>query len=154
MLSQTGEYALRAVAFIAQHAEKAPVPARHIATEAAVPHEYLQKLLTELVRDGVLASTRGIGGGFRLGKPAEQLRLVDVIAPFDDVTQRTQCPFGNPKCGEENPCPVHDRWSDVVSTYRGFLESTTVADLVRKTADGTPRVGKPADKGANSVIGR
>jgi Rrf2 family protein len=149
MLSQTGEYALRAVAFIAQHAEKGPVLARDIATGAAVPHEYLQKLLTELVRNGVLASTRGIGGGFRLGKPAEQLRLVDVIAPFDDVMQRTQCPFGNPKCGEENPCPVHDRWSDVVTSYSGFLESTTVAALVRKAAGELPQLGKPSDGGEN-----
>ncbi len=130
VLTQTGEYALRAVAYIARHADEGPVLARNIASEADVPHEYLQKMLTELVRKRVLTSTRGIGGGFRLGRRAELVRLVDVIAPFDDVMQRSQCPFGNPNCGERNPCPVHERWSRVVEAYKSFLETTTVADLV------------------------
>ncbi len=130
MLTQTCEYALRAATCIAQHAGNGAVLARDIAAAAGVPYDYLQKLLTELVRSGVLVSTRGIGGGFRLGKPAGKLRLIDVVRPFDDVMRRSLCPFGNADCGKRYPCPVHDRWSVVVEAYRAFLEETTLADLV------------------------
>ena len=130
MLTQTCEYALRAVTYIAQHAGEGAVLARDIATATKVPYDYLQKLLTELVKNRLLASTRGIGGGFRLAKPAGKIRLLDVIRPFDDVMQRSLCPFGNTDCGKRYPCPLHDRWGVVVETYRSFLETTTVADLV------------------------
>jgi Rrf2 family protein len=130
VLTQTCEYALRAVTYIAHHAGEGAVLAREIASAANVPYEYLQKLLTELVKNRLLASTRGIGGGFRLAKPAGKIRLLDVVRPFDDVMQRSLCPFGNEDCGKRYPCPVHDRWSVVVETYKSFLETTTVADLV------------------------
>ena len=124
---------MRAVTYIAQHAGEDAVLARDIATAAKVPYEYLQKLLTELVKNRLLVSTRGIGGGFRLAKPAGKIRLLDVIRPFDDVMQRSICPFGNADCGKRHPCPLHDRWGVVVETYRSFLETTTLADLVVDT---------------------
>ncbi len=104
--------------------------AREIAAQAGIPFEYLQKLLTELVRNNILTSTRGIGGGFRLAKPARKFRFIDVLAPFDNVLNRAQCPFGNRDCGKTRPCPVHDSWAHVLETYRSFLESTTLADVV------------------------
>ncbi len=130
MLTQTCEYALRAVTYVAQHAGEDAVLARDIASAANVPYEYLQKLLTEMVKNRLLASTRGIGGGFRLARPAGKIRLLDVIQPFDDVMQRSLCPLGNADCGKRFLCPLHDRWGVVVETYRSFLETTTVADLV------------------------
>lgn len=130
MLTQTCEYALRATAHIAQHGREGAVLARDIAAAAKIPREYLQKLLTELVRARVLVSTRGIGGGFRLARDAGKIRFADVIAPFDDVMDRVLCPFGNPDCGERYPCPVHGKWSVVVEAYVAFLETTTLADIV------------------------
>jgi Rrf2 family protein len=130
MFSQTCEYALRAMTYIAQHGEERPVLAREIARRTSVPLKYLQKVLGDLVRQGLLKSSRGIGGGFRLNKPARRLSLAEVLAPFDDLMRRTSCPFGNPLCGEANPCPVHDRWVQVVGPYRDFLQTTMLADLV------------------------
>jgi Rrf2 family protein len=132
MLSQTCEYALRAVTYIGRHTDAGPVLAKDIATEMEVPLRYLQKVLRDLVRIGVLDSTRGIGGGFRLSRPADKVRLTDVMAPFDDILARTSCPFGNPQCGKANPCPVHDRWADVAGAYLAFLQNTTVRDLLGK----------------------
>ena len=137
MLSQTCEYALRAAAYIAEHAENGPVLARHIAAETNVPLKYLQKMLSELVRTGVLTSTRGIGGGFRLERPASEVMLTEVLAPFDDTMHRTTCPFGNEHCGEEEftPCPAHERWIKVVDAYKVFLQTTTLRDLVEHADD-------------------
>lgn len=121
---------MRAATYIAQHSGQGPVLARDIAAGAGIPFEYLQKLLTELVRNKILTSTRGIGGGFQLARSARQIRFLDVLAPFDNVLDRAQCPFGNPDCGKSRPCPVHDPWAHVLETYRSFLESTTLADVV------------------------
>ncbi len=130
MLSQTCEYALRAVTYIGQHGHDGPVLAKVIAEHSGIPLRYLQKVLRDLVRSGVLASSRGIGGGFRLGRDAKDIRLADVLAPFDDILPRTACPFGNPECGVSNPCPIHDRWLGVVTVYKAFLETTTIGDLI------------------------
>ena len=132
MLSQTCEYALRAAAYIAEHAENGPVLARNIAAETHVPLKYLQKMLSELVRTQVLTSTRGIGGGFRLVRPRGEVLLAEVLAPFDDTLNRITCPFGNEHCGDDSftPCPAHERWSKVVESYRVFLQTTTLHDLV------------------------
>lgn len=132
MLSQTCEYALRAMTYIAQHGDGRHVLAKEIAGDTAVPLKYLQKILRDLVRAGVLHSSRGIGGGFRLSRPARHLRLADVVGPFDDTLRRPTCPFGNPLCGKANPCPVHRRWSRVVESYTGFLERTTLHHLVEQ----------------------
>lgn len=132
MWSQTCEYALRAVTYIAQHADENPVLAKDIAAEMNIPHQYLQKVLRELVRNRVLSSTRGIGGGFQLIRGAEEVRLAQVIEPFDSSMKLETCPFGNPLCGQANPCPVHERWGVVVDSYKSFLETTTLADLVEK----------------------
>jgi Rrf2 family iron-sulfur cluster assembly transcriptional regulator len=133
--TQTCEYALRAATYIAQHDDNGSVLARDVSEAMDVPHQYLQKVLRELVRNGILTSTRGIGGGFRLKRPARRIRLIELIAPFDDFLQRTTCPFGNPRCGKANPCPVHDRWTTVVDAYRTFLESTTLGDLLPVRVD-------------------
>jgi Rrf2 family protein len=132
VLSQTCEYALRAATYVAHHAGDQPVLAKDIAENTNVPLKYLQKVLRDLVRVGVLVSARGIGGGFQLSRPPAQVFLADVLTPFEDLTQQMSCPFGNPECGGSNPCPVHERWSRVVQAYRNFLETTTLGQLVKK----------------------
>jgi Rrf2 family protein len=133
VLSQTCEYALRAMTHIAQHGDGRPILAKEIAGKTNVPLKYLQKILRDLVRERLLSSSRGIGGGFRLGRPASKLRLIDVIEPFEGARERTSCPFGNPLCGKANPCLVHKRWARAVKPYRSFLEGTTLADLIRES---------------------
>ena len=131
VLSQTCEYALRAVVHIARQNGQEPVLAKDIAAATRVPLKYLQKILRDLVRAGLLGSTRGIRGGFCLKHPAADITLAEVIAPFDDPNRRKACPFGNLHCGCENPCPVHERWERVLDVYQNFVQSTTLADVVQ-----------------------
>jgi Rrf2 family protein len=132
MLSKTAEYALRAVATVARVKEDRPVLAREIATLGKIPGKYLSKVMRDLVHAGVFTSTRGIGGGFRLRRKAETIKLADVIRPFDDVLAARRCPFGNTKCSDDNPCSMHDQWKPVSDAVRYLLEKTTVADIIRK----------------------
>lgn len=133
MLSQTAEYALRAVVHLAERDDGDPVSVDAIAAALSLPRNYLSKTLHTLARQGVLASTRGPRGGFRLAIPAERLTLFEVVTPFDDLEARRQCLLGRARCSDESPCPAHGRWKEVAEQVAAFFRETTVADLI---ADG------------------
>jgi Rrf2 family protein len=132
VLSKTAEYALRAVIAIARVEEERPVLAREISSKGHIPNKYLSKVLRDLVHAGVLSSTRGIGGGFRLRRKAGKLKLMEVIKPFDDIPARSRCPLGHPKCSDDAPCALHDRWQPVKEAFRALLDDTTILQLVEK----------------------
>lgn len=128
MLSQTAEYALRAVLHLAEQAPDQPVPVGDIAQALDVPRNYLSKTLHQLARAGVVTSTFGPGGGFRLAAPAEAIPLARVVAPFDPAGER-HCLLGRARCADADPCPAHARWKGISAQIERFFAATTVADL-------------------------
>ncbi len=130
MLSLTGEYALRAMVYLTTHAEDWPIPGKRIAEGAGIPRKYLSAILGDLVRAGILASSPGPGGGFRMARSPKDIRLFEVLAPFEPVLgNRRPCPFGNEECSDDDPCAGHDRWQRVNETYSRFLQETSVYDV-------------------------
>lgn len=130
MLSQTAEYALRAVLHLARSRDDQPVRVDDVAEALSVPRNYLSKVLHHLAREGVLASTRGPGGGFRLAVPPDRLPLSDVVGGFDPMDEKTTCLLGLDGCSDLNPCAADALWRDVASTVRTFFDETTVQDLL------------------------
>ena len=144
MLSLTSEYALRSIIYLAQHVDDWPITGKRIAEHAGVPSRYLSKILGDLVRSGVLISSPGKTGGFRLRRPAEETWLHEILTPFEPFDNR-RCPFGNQDCNEENPCLAHDRWKKVVESQQKFLDETSVADVAvgkRRRRQATPKKKK------------
>lgn len=139
MLSQTAEYALRAVLAIAAEADGPAVGAGRLAGVLGIPQNYLSKTLHQLARVGVLESTRGKLGGFRLARPAEQISLLDVVQPFDDVTGRRTCLMGRAICSDHNACIAHERWKLVAEQMAEFFRETKVGDLVHPRGRATRR---------------
>lgn len=129
MLSSTAQYALRAMVYLASCDPEQPVQAKQIAAKTAVPLHYLSRILYEAVRAGLLESSRGVGGGFRLAKPRAKIKLYDILSRFDDVLDRAKCPFGQARCSDSNPCGFHEHWKPISSAYREMLENTTLADI-------------------------
>ena len=126
MISMTAQYALRAMVYVAAQEAGRPVLAREIAMKTGVPSHYLSRILRDAVRVGLLESARGVGGGFKLAKPASRIKLYDVLAPFDDVLDRSKCPFGQPRCNDDHPCGFHEYWKPIAVAYRRMLEQTTL----------------------------
>lgn len=139
MLSQTAEYALRAVITIAEEPGGAPVGASRLAAALRIPQNYLSKTLHQLARAGVLDSTRGKLGGFQLARPADQIPLLEVVSPFDDLTGRRTCLMGRPVCSDQNSCAAHARWKEVAERTAQFFSETTVADLMQPRSPATAR---------------
>ena len=128
-LPQTAEYALRAVYHIADHQAEGPVRVTDIAEALGVPRNYLSKTLHQLARAGVLRSTRGPHGGFRLAAPAERVTLAEVVGPFLPAEGRA-CVLGRARCSDASPCAAHWRWKQVAERMRAFFGETAVGDLV------------------------
>lgn len=133
MLTQTAEYALRAVLHLAAASEGEQVQGETIARALGVPRNYLSKVLHALAREGILSSVRGPHGGFALARDPQELTLAEVLAPFDPVEDR--CLLIRRKCSDANPCLAHHQWKEVALQIRTFFRGTTIADLIRDAAE-------------------
>ncbi|MHB1073846.1 MAG: RrF2 family transcriptional regulator [Gemmatimonadaceae bacterium] len=132
MLSQTAEYALRAILHLAEQAALSdrPVSVTDMAVALDVPRNYLSKTLHQLSRAGVVASTFGPGGGFRLARPADVMTLDEVVAPFDDQRGERHCLLGRARCKDSDPCQAHAHWKGISTQIQHFFRTTTVATLL------------------------
>ena len=137
MLSVTGEYALRAMVYLAKNATGSPVPGPRIAEAAGVPRRYLSAILADLVRCGLLEGTRGKSGGFQFTRPIRTISLSQIVSPFEPASaSRKTCPFSDRLCSDNDPCSAHERWKEVNAALRRFLEETTLEDVAIKASDG------------------
>jgi len=123
-------HALRAVAFLATRRRDAPVRGRVLARRVKVPAPYLAKVLAQLARGGVLSASRGVNGGYRLARPAREIKLSQVVAPLEGRWTRPTCLLRpNAPCREDAACSAHRPWTEVKTAYLDFLEGTTVEDI-------------------------
>ena len=114
MFSQTVEYALRAVIYLAQHRGDGAVESQRIAEATQVPPSYLSKILQDLARIGILSSKRGVRGGFHLLSSPDDLSVLDVINAVDPLRRITKCPLSLPAhC--DVLCPMHARLDESVA---------------------------------------
>ena len=122
--------ALRAMAFLATRKRDEPVRGQVLARKVRVPAPYLAKVLARLARAGVLSASRGVNGGYRLARPAREIRLIEVVGPLEGRWTRPGCLLrpGKP-CREGDACSAHGSWTDVKSAYLAFLDRTTVEDI-------------------------
>jgi len=132
MITTTGTYAIRAVAYLARARARlgagANVTAAEIARATHAPRNYLTKILHTLAHAGVLDSTRGRCGGFRLADDANQVTLRDVLAPFEDVRIH-DCVLGPDGCPRGIGCPSHERCVAISEQMNHFLSTTRITDL-------------------------
>ena len=131
MLSTTSEYALRALAYLAAQPPGTALLGRDLAKIANVPANYLSKILLTLRNAELVDTTRGLTGGYRLHKRAQEIFLIDIVELFDGVSRtKPACFLRHQKpCSSETPCHAHNLWRDVQSRYLGFLVSTPLSAL-------------------------
>ena len=129
MLSQTATHAVNAMRRIAQAQDGEYLGASALAETIGAPRNYLGKLLAILADHGVLESRRGLGGGFRLARPAGEITVFEVVAPFDRLEGWKQCVLGLDDCSDDNPCALHDMWKVARDRCLEMLHESTVAHL-------------------------
>lgn len=136
MISQTVEYALRAVVTIAQM-EGRPCTSKEISATTQVPAPYLSKLMQGLVRGGLVSSQRGLHGGFLLTKDPRDLTLweiVDVVEPFQRIRS---CPLGI-QSHAGTLCPLHRSLDNIMATTEKMFREMTVAAMLSQPGSVSP----------------
>jgi Rrf2 family transcriptional regulator, iron-sulfur cluster assembly transcription factor len=129
MISQACKYGLRAMVYLAENGQD-PVLSRDIAHELSIPEHFLAKILQDLSKNKLLASFKGRGGGFRLAREADGIRLLDVIEAIDGPHFGQACLLGLPACASEVPCPLHYQWSDIKGSILDMLGLTSIQHVV------------------------
>lgn len=139
MFSSTATYAVRALAHLAQRPADQAILGRDLAELADVPANYLSKILLALKRAGIVEATRGLGGGYRLSRPAAAVTLAEVFGLFDPPSSLPDCLLGRPHCSDDDPCPAHRRWCRVKAAYSDFLNQTSLAEITSSAAAPVPQ---------------
>lgn len=133
MISQTAEYALRAVVFLAD--QSVPRTTAAIAEATQVPAGYLSKVMQGLSKNGVVHSQRGLHGGFALVEDPTKLTVLSVVNAVDPIRRFHECPLG---LHGKNLCPLHQKLNDAALLVEENFGDTTVADL-----NNVPKSRKP-----------
>ncbi|MEE9555579.1 MAG: Rrf2 family transcriptional regulator [candidate division Zixibacteria bacterium] len=130
MISTTSKYALRALVYLGTIPRGTPVVSGHLAQQAGIPPDYLYKILLDLRNAGILDSSRGLKGGYRLRKKPEKIKLIEIISLFDGPSAEPSCLLGEYRiCSDDKPCSAHSAWRDVRIAYTNFLKNMTIASI-------------------------
>lgn len=127
MLSQTTEYALRAMVTLAASPGRAQT-AQQIARASKIPADYLAKILGSLGRAGLVTAQRGRGGGFKTMRPAEEITVLDIVDAVDPLKRIKVCPLGLP-AHARRLCPLHSKLDDAIRSVQEAFASTTLASV-------------------------
>lgn len=136
MLSQTVEYALRAVVHLASAAPNCQTT-EQIADRTLVPKAYLSKVLQGLIRGGIVHSQRGIGGGMSLVKSPDELTILEVVNAVEPIQRIRECPLGLSAHGV-NLCPLHKRLDAALAMVEAAFRGATLGDVLREPSRSKP----------------
>jgi len=105
--------------------------AREIAEDTHVPQPTVTRLLKQLARSGILASTRGASGGYALAEPPEAISVARLVEALEGPIALTECSEAICNCALEEDCAVEAPWQTISLAVRNALESVTLADMAR-----------------------
>lgn len=128
-LSTAAELGLRGILVVADRSEGQPVNLDTICSVRDLPKDYLAKIFGSLVRAELLLAVRGKHGGYRLGRPAEEITVLEVIEAIEGPIALNFCQHDPPKC-EEYDCPLRPVWAEMQETLRQRLGEMTLAQYL------------------------
>lgn len=133
-LSKKADYALIAMRHLAAAEPGSSSSAREIAESYAIPPELLAKVLQRLVRSKLLVSVQGTRGGYKLGRPAHQMTVADVIQAIDGPVAVTACSPTNHTCEQFEHCEIRDPLWKIKSRIVDALATVSLAELAEPPA--------------------
>lgn len=135
MISTRGRYALRVLVDLAEHGEEGCVTLREIAGRQDISEKYLESIVKELVRGGILTGLRGKGGGYRLGRAPEKIGVLDVLQLTEGTLAPVAClQMGSKPCPRAEGCQTLPLWEGLNRVVTSYLSGYTIRDLMQKQA--------------------
>ena len=145
MFSQTNEYALRIITYLAAHAD-APAKNAAIAKATKVPPGYLYKVLQTLDKAGLVTARRGMHGGFMLTRAARDITVFEVVQAVDPLPRIRTCPLHLASHGVRL-CALHHRLDQAFILVEEAFRASTIADLLDD-----PRPSRPLCDGLHEPV--
>lgn len=136
-LTRAGEYAVKSLVYLAMQQANARVMASEVAAAQDIPVNFVRKILESLAKTGLVKSYRGAGGGFLLGRDAQQITLRQIIEAVEGPFAMNEC-LTTSGCTNKEKCPVTKIWSEVQDAVETILEGHTLGDIVHEMSN--PRV--------------
>ncbi|EAT15366.1 Rrf2 family transcriptional regulator [Desulfuromonas acetoxidans] len=134
-LSTKAQYAVRAMVRLSLEQRETPVSIREISNHENISLTYLEQLFAKLRRGELVRSVRGPGGGYVLARPADQIKVDQIIDSVEETLIPVSCmdEFGNCACSDQ--CVTHTVWQELGERIRGFLSSVSIEDLTREAQE-------------------
>jgi len=128
-LTTKGRYAVTAMLDLALHAGERPIPLAEISARQEISLSYLEQLFSRLRRNGLVTSTRGPGGGYRVSRSLDEVPVSEIIVAVNESVDATQC-AGRENCHSHGRCLTHDLWEGLSEQIEEFLSSVSLQDLI------------------------
>jgi Rrf2 family cysteine metabolism transcriptional repressor len=109
---------------------KGPLSMRAIAADQQVPENFLEQLLLQLRKAGLVSATRGPAGGYTIMKSPDEVSFADIVGALEGPVALCDCIGGEPNCDRIEGCPVHPVWVKITAGFNEILERSTLADLL------------------------
>lgn len=138
-LSTKGRYAVMAMVDLAFNGENSPVSLSDIADRQGISLSYLEQLFGKLRKGGLVKSVRGPGGGYRLSREPDCMRISDIILAVDEPIETTRCAPGSPEGCQHHSgrCLTHDLWEELSNQIYLYLSSISLGDVMNRRVLGT-----------------
>ena len=130
-LTTRGRYAVTAMLDLAIHYDQGSIALADVAGRQGISLSYLEQLFAQLRKRGLVSSTRGPGGGYRLDSPPDQISIAQIIDAIDENIDATLC-SGQKNCVDDDACLTHFLWEELSDNIRAFLSAKTLGDLVNQ----------------------
>jgi len=127
-LSNTSEYAIRILSFMAREPEK-KFSAKYMVDKLKISDKYLRRILTSLTKSGIIMSSQGREGGYAFQKKIQDIFLSDIIDVTEGMEKYMGCVLGFSECSDTNPCAFHQEWVQARTTIIHSFKNTSLADL-------------------------
>jgi len=127
-LYKSSEYAIRCLVSMA-HSGGGLHSAKSLSESLGIPYKFLGRLMSLLGNQGVVESVQGKGGGYRIVRPLEEIRLAEIVDIVEGMESYERCILGFERCDDKNPCPMHEFWTGHKDGILDMLNTTTLAQL-------------------------
>ena len=131
-ITRQADYAVRLTLEAAAHGEGL-VRTADVARRQQMPYEFIRKVAQILVSSGLLTSERGMRGGLSLGRPAEEISLLDIVRPFVSPALN-RCTIDPPRCDRRESCAMHPVWAEAQNQFEKILSGARLSDMVERQA--------------------
>lgn len=130
-ISKKAYYGLKAMVFLAKNKEVTSI--RTLAKEETLPEEYLEKIIQQLRKSGLVESTKGQSGGYKLALSPKLISANHILQVLDGALVPFPCSSGvqGDACSQESSCATSDVWKKLSLALEDTLDSITLADLIR-----------------------